>query len=200
MPQRIVLIGQAPGPKTDPEFPLFPIPKTSAAGRLRDIAGLSMGQYLRAFDRINLIREFPGQTSCKEDRFPMAKARENAALLRPLLAGRDVILVGRNVATAFGLGGLEFLSWKLVKMTRPAVPGDQHTSLVAIIAHPSGRNHWYNNDGHREATRQFMQSALADRDLLSFARKSSMSGSSTQRRQDDDNPEQDGRDLQPDRP
>jgi len=47
---RPVLIGAAPGPRTHPDLALFPAPPTSAGGRLFSWTGLTVEQYMRAFD------------------------------------------------------------------------------------------------------------------------------------------------------
>lgn len=128
---RILLIGQAPGPNTDPARPLWPEPASSTGGRLVAFAGISPGVYLEQFDRVNLLNTFPGRTRQCPDTFPTRDARIAASAMRPFLRGRRVVLVGRAVATAFSLGLLPFHEW---------VSDDFE---VAVIPHPSGRNAWY---------------------------------------------------------
>lgn len=146
-----LLIGQAPGPNTDPSLPLFPVPSTSAGGRLQSFMGLTRGQYLVSFDRINLLQDFPGRTG-RDDKFPMAKAKIAAAAIRPLLRDRVVILIGRNVANAFQLD-CEFHSW---------VEGLSFCRLMAVVPHPSGRNHWYNKEENKLIAKQFWTSCVAE--------------------------------------
>lgn len=143
---RPLLIGQAPGPNTDPDMPLFPSPATSAGGRLARFMGLSELEYLETFDRINLLQNFPGKNKVNEDRFPIAKARIAADAILPLLSGRTAIMVGRNVATAFGypMSELEFHSWVLSRGAR-----------IAVIPHTSGRCFWYNKEENLVRARQF---------------------------------------------
>jgi hypothetical protein len=154
-----LLIGQAPGPNTDPTLPLFPVPSTSAGGRLASFMGLTRGEYLVSFDRINLLQDFPGKTG-RDDKFPMTKAKIAAAAIKPLLRDRVVILVGRNVANAFGLEA-EFHSW---------VEGLHYCRLMAVVPHPSGRNHWYNKQEHKQIAQDFWHSCVAqhvpDKSLL----------------------------------
>ena len=157
-----LLIGQAPGPNTLPDYPLFPAPKTSAGGRLQTMTGLSRGGYLKAFERVNIFYEYQGKSK-KEDRFPVREARLIASSMRPLLAGRTVVLVGRNVASAFGHEE-EFLEWKKVFCRRrsPAAPEQPFVANMACLPHPSGRNPWYNAEENREAARTFLKE-LTDR-------------------------------------
>lgn len=165
---RPLLIGQAPGPRTDPDLPLFPFPSTSTGGQLQRLMGLRRGEYLLMFERVNLLPVFPGKHK-RDDKFPVADARLAAAVLRPMLAGRTVILVGRNVANAFGLGD-EFHTWiDLPVRRRCPIARDEYCCRIAIIPHPSGRSRWYNNSEHKEASHEFWESFLrADRKVLSF--------------------------------
>ncbi len=165
---RPLLIGQAPGPRTDPELPLFPVPNTSTGGRLKEIMGIRRYEYLRIFERINLLPTFPGQHK-RDDKFPIASARLAAAAMRSLLAGRVVILVGRNVARAFGHVE-EFHQWVDWAVRRPCkIARDNPYCRVAVIPHPSGRNHWYNDQANREAAQRFWNDFLrGERKVLSF--------------------------------
>lgn len=152
---RPLLIGQAPGPNTRPDCPLYPLPATSAGGRLARFMGISERDYLRAFDRVNLLYEFPGKEG-KEDRFPPHLARRAATHMLPLLAGRQVILVGRNVATAFGYGELEWFTWAEHHLGQ-----GRDRVRFGVIPHPSGRCRAYNEAGARERARVFLLDAVA---------------------------------------
>lgn len=174
---RPLLIGQAPGPNTDPEYPLYPAPKTSAGGRLCDLMGITRGQYLKSFDRANLLPYFPGRTQARDDSFPMAPARLAARVMRPLLRGRQVILVGRKVADAFGVPRVEwFEEFPLHCGPRHAATECSGLATAIVIPHPSGRNHWYNSETNRELARQHLTrlaqiSAPVSRKVLPFAQK-----------------------------
>lgn len=150
---RPLLIGQAPGPNTDPELPLFPVPRTSAGGRLQQMMGITRGEYLTRFERINLLYGFPGKDGSGEDKFPARMARAAAQTVKPLLAGRTVVLVGRNVAEAFQLEAdfFEWVDWPV----RRRFYRETGLSRAVVIPHPSGRNHWYNDPLNRELAREF---------------------------------------------
>lgn len=147
-----VLIGQAPGPNTDPELPLFPLPKTSGGGRLFSLTGLSQSDYIRLTHRLNLLNYFPGSNK-QGDKFPMREARAAAEAVRWFLADRVVIFAGRNVAEAFGYGSeYEFLTWYETERRR------FHGAFrFAIVPHPSGRNHWYNREENRVRSAVFWE-------------------------------------------
>ena len=137
-----LLVGQAPGPNTDPTRPLYPNPSHLSGGRLAEIMGLDPREYLRRFDRINLLYRHPGRWPGKnDDKWPEKLARVAAEAVRPLVRDRDVILVGRNVARAFGLAETPF-----------------HARLpdaTVVIPHPAGRNHWYNDPVNRKEAHEF---------------------------------------------
>ena len=132
---KTLLIGQAPGPNTDPARPLYPFPASSAGGRLCKFMGISVEEYLDIFDRVNLLQEFPGKEG-KEDKFPPRLAKVAAAAILPLLSGRTVVFIGRNVANSFGFSSLGFHSWD---------HHPDHGMKMACVPHSSGRSHWYNN-------------------------------------------------------
>lgn len=156
----ILLVGQAPGPNTDPDLPLFPIPSTSAGGRLMQFMGLTRTQYLRTFDRVNLLRYYPGKWQ-NGDRWPIRDARIAAEALAPLFAGRKVVLVGRNVADAFDLR-VDFHEWTTLQVRRRnPVTGCPGLCQIAVVPHPSGRNHWYNQEERRIVARTFWAQELA---------------------------------------
>lgn len=158
---RPLLIGQAPGPNTDPDYPLFPVPTTSAGGRLQQIMGVDRVEYLKTFDFINVLRLFPGKYK-RDDKFPMELARAAADAIRPLLAGRSVVLIGRNVANAFGLPpDWDWHAWHDIKVRRRCpVSRAPWMTRLAITPHPSGRSRWYNDEAHKHEARMFWQDLM----------------------------------------
>lgn len=150
---RPILIGQAPGPNTDPSLPLYPHPSTSAGGRLAQFMGLGAEDYIDAFERLNLVQEYPGRRK-HDDKFPLYQARLRAGELRPLMRGRTVILMGRKVASAWGepVAQAEFFEW---------VRCGTFGTMLAVVPHPSGRNHWYNSSENRQQARIFWMTVIA---------------------------------------
>lgn len=130
--------------------------------------GIGRDGYFRLFDRVNLLYKFHGRTG-RDDRFPRGLARVAASSIRPLLAGRDVVLIGRNVAMAFGLEDMNWHEWVEVEVRKP-LPKSQpvYTARMAVVPHPSGRNHWYNNGENRQLAADFWRAHIEDvRKMLS---------------------------------
>lgn len=148
-----LLVGQAPGPNTDPGYPLAPLPHSSAGGRLAWLAGLTPKEYLELFQRTNLLHSFPGRWK-RDDKWPARDAQIAAAAMKPLLGGRSVILIGRNVADAFGYPAqhLDFHEW---------FSDPRWGFEVAVVPHTSGRNHWYRKPGNEDAARAFWEEVVA---------------------------------------
>jgi hypothetical protein len=105
----------------------------------------------------------------------MTPARLAARVMRPLLRGRRIVIVGRKVAEAFELPMVDwFEPFQLHCGPRHAVTGCNGMAEAMVIPHPSGRNHWYNSETNRALARRALRglvenSALADRKVLPFA-------------------------------
>jgi hypothetical protein len=99
---------------------------------LAGLLGMTLAEFLDAFDTVNLLRTWPGrQRGSKGHLFPMDKAVRAAARLKGTLNGRPVVLAGKRVARAFGIRA-GFLD--VVKLDR---------SDALLIPHPSGVvRHW----------------------------------------------------------
>lgn len=145
----LALVGEAPGPRTRCDLPFYPYPPTSAAGRLRAILGWSRSEYLLTFARRNLIQDYPGP------HFPIATARLCVPGLVASLHPRPMLLMGRGVATAFGVAELPPLT-----LATRVVAG--WTCTLAVVPHTSGRNLWYNDPRNREAVRDFICNLAGD--------------------------------------
>lgn len=147
MSEKIILIGQAPGRRGDPAEPL-------KSKRLAKLCGISMKKYLETFERINLIKEWPGkQKNGKGDAFPEKLAALNAAWLLPKLEARKVIFLGLNVARAFASPREDFFVWF-------ELGGFFQKTEAAIVPHPSGVNHFWNERANRLAAQRFLRKAL----------------------------------------
>ena len=147
-----LLIGQAPPPSFEdrPHSPLYPYPSTGTGGRLAKLMNLDALTYLKTFQRINLLRVFPGGRrrpgGTRVDHWPKAEARRAADLIAPLLGDKQVILVGRNVARAFGLQLRGWHEWSSYVVSYP--PDQPVHFQVAVIPHPSGLNRWYQDSSN----------------------------------------------------
>jgi hypothetical protein len=142
---KTILIGQAPSRGGDPRRPLSSGPTATALARL---AGLPAHEFLRAFERRNLLDAWPGKSG-KGDAFPLRAARDAAMIILPELRGRRVVFLGRNVARAFYFDG-EFLKWKRCF----------GNGIAAVFPHPSGINLWWNKSRNERAAVRFLRREL----------------------------------------
>jgi hypothetical protein len=137
---RIAIVGQAPG-RTNGSRLAFDGP---SGERLARLAGFARAVDLRRAARLtNLLVRWPGRGNGKGDAFPIAEAREAAWGVR--LAG-IVLLAGRGVARAFGLGGARYFEWAAIGAAR-----------VAVVPHPSGISHWWNDPRNRRRAGAFLR-------------------------------------------
>lgn len=151
MPDKIVLVGQAPGPTGPP--PGRPLVGGRTGEFLRSLTGLSLGRYLRRFQTMNVLDRYPGRSLAgKGDRFPLHDARLAAATKEPAFAGRVVVFCGRNVVEAFNHTGPSFV-WRACSRTTPAY-------RYAMIPHPSPINRRWNDPNVVDEARQFFRDLL----------------------------------------
>lgn len=128
-----VLLGMNNPHGGDPKYALAPFPRGTAGHRLyemfNEVRPTYRVHYMEAFDRRNLL----------ESRiWNAASARVQAQEMLTEFQGREVVLLGREVADAFGL------SRQLI------LPLDLHGVRWRQVPHPSGRNPWYNEPVHRQ--------------------------------------------------
>ena len=103
---RITFVGQAPSRETDGKPPF-----TGKCGRfLAELLGTTQEQMLKDFDFLNVLDHWPG-ASFKGDKFPFSEAKIAAKNKLELLRGRVVVLLGHNVARAFGCRTFAYFSW-----------------------------------------------------------------------------------------
>ena len=143
---RPLLIGQAPGPRSDPAEPLA----GRCGARLAYLCGLPLDEFMRRFERVNLVGRFPGKNG-KGDSFPRPEAERGAVMMAMAgtLKGRLVVLLGGHVAGVFGFPGeIPLLTFAFT----PLFPDG-----VALCPHPSGISLWWNEPENVDAARQFWQ-------------------------------------------
>jgi hypothetical protein len=149
-----LLIGEAPGPKSDPTCPLFPFPERSSGARLLELAGYANDPlaYLSYFARADAVEKFPLGT------WPRAEAIRRVTALMAWAAGLPVILLGARAANALGLASpntvippgcirADHYRWMdaarfaiKTPMSTIAVVPSQAAMPVIWLPHPSGRN------------------------------------------------------------
>lgn len=143
---RALIVGEAPA-RTTVGRPAFHGPTGRKIAALAGIADVRDG-----FDAVNLLDRWPGPSVGKGSAFPLDRARAAAESLLPRVLSRSrVLLAGRRVASAFRLGGLEYLSWARLGPS----------TEVAVLPHPSGVNRWLNEPENVEALRRFLRDARA---------------------------------------
>lgn len=164
---KVVVIGQAPCNGGDPTKPV-----TGAIGRrLAAVMGLGWPEeYLRFFDRANLIDEYLGSTTGKGDFFPLDRAMKAAGQSLSQLVGRRVLLLGRGVAKAYGLVRSKFLVWERMYRVDENFVWESPSSatwddvrcpradeiLFSIFPHPSGINAIWNQKRNQERFTKFL--------------------------------------------
>lgn len=98
--------------------------------KLEDLLGVSLDR------AINLLPPHP----CPAP-WDARKARKIALAMVRWARGHDLVLLGRKVASAFGLGDAEF---------------GEHRARVILMPHPSGRNRLWNDEEFRAKMRRAM--------------------------------------------
>jgi len=154
--QRGLLVGQA-APVPQPgarHIPLFPFPRNCAGERLHRMSGWDLPSYFTWWDTVNTIAWFPGRASSgKGDAFPVALAREQAALRLEeyRMASRPCLFVGKGNASAYpwtsGLPGP--VEWQ-------AQPSG---GLWAWFPHTSGIVPFWNSPENRDRLQQLFSEA-----------------------------------------
>jgi uracil-DNA glycosylase len=146
---RVMLLGQAPGPNTDPRRPL------SGASGARLARLLGVDDLTAVFALGNLLGRFPGASPGQRgDAFPLARARRAAGRFRPAGDVGLVVFVGKNVARAFGRLDLDYFA-------RDEHSFGRRVLEVTTIPHPSGISHWWNEPANVRRARRFLR-ALAE--------------------------------------
>jgi hypothetical protein len=125
--KQLLFVGEANPYGARPEFALYHLPRNASGNRLREHLGLTDNQYLKLFDRVNLL---------DEPKWSAPRARAAAVtLLAARPAGSALVLLGTRVAPAF-----------LVPKT-PCQRYERDGRLLLVLPHPSGLCHVWDEDG-----------------------------------------------------
>src|SRR5260370_35799124 len=104
---RLLIVGEAPS--SSPGEPL----SGRAGSRLAGLMGLTLAEYLAAFERVNLL-DAPQDRDSKGSAFPLLPAMLRALELRDG-PWTHYLLAGKRVAPAFGFRGAAcYLRWYLL--------------------------------------------------------------------------------------
>lgn len=138
-----LLVGEQPGPGSNPKLPLWPYPPRGSGARLQRMSGIPMGVYLTRLARVNLMPKPVARWNPHEAR------RNLTELLAGLPAGTRVVLCGARVRDAAGIPAW-FTEWPLIH------PAGGYVHPVAI-PHPSGRNRDYDTPTNVELVREALR-------------------------------------------
>lgn len=153
-----LLVGEAPPPRWGRSLmgrdciALYPLPKGCAGQKLQEMSGLSRTEYLGAFERMNLLEDYPegGKWSVVTAEYAFR------ARVEPLLPGRTTLLLGAKVAEA----AERVLLVPVWRWAEPILlPHLGAHTMIVMLPHPSGRNRHYNDPVVRAATRHAMRRA-----------------------------------------
>lgn len=151
---KVLLLGMNNPISDDPKFDLFPYPEDSTGYLLWKMMpdGTSRSEYVRAFERRNLLRA---------RQWDALAAQDAARAVRPTLDGRVVVVLGTEVRKALGLAPAEPLSCN-----------DAGGFRWVAVPHPSGRNRWFNEPANFELSRRVLaalfRASLADDAYLGY--------------------------------
>lgn len=144
----VVVVGQAPSSTSESE------PFSGRCGaRISALMGFGCVAEARSAGVlfVNIFEQYPGRRSSgRGDAFSLVKARARVIAMIPELAGAHVVLVGRNVALAFGIPRRRAYFQHTCVCGSGAVLG-----MVYVSPHPSGLNRWWNSDEHRAEAAEF---------------------------------------------
>lgn len=137
---RPLLLGEANPYSDDPAMALYPFPEGSAGYRLPDILGMRRVDYLRQFDRRNLICGAEWNLKAAREAYP------------GIVRGRDVVvLLGAKVCKAAGVAFEPFSV--LLKLDT-----DRLCARV-VLPHPSGLCRLWNDEEARPRARAVVRYA-----------------------------------------
>ncbi len=144
---RALLVGASPAPTDSPGSPAG-LALTGRPGRVLweclAASGATREKYspdrfLAVFRTVNLFLDYPGE-------WDRAAARDRAVDTR---LAEVTVLLGRDVATAFGLGRLAYFR-----------QADVGGSTVTLLPHPSGLNRLYNDETIRSRVGDSLREAI----------------------------------------
>ena len=143
---RPLVVGEAPSRTSDPADPI-----TGRCGaKIAALAGLTVDEFADRFERANLLDAYPGKLDGSKGTLwdPIsAKKRADEIVGERFGASRYVVLLGRRVATAFGVGRVDYME------ETAAIRG----AAVVVLPHPSGINRWYNDARNVARASAFMK-------------------------------------------
>jgi hypothetical protein len=144
---RPLIVGMSNPRSADPAHALYPWPRGCAGNRLYEMLrgenpSVTMSGYVRLFERVNLVSGI----------WNVQRAHVAAKSLWSTLSDRSAVLLGREVARAFGF--VPSSRWYKADV----IADCHHVEGVDyyLLPHPSGRNLRYNDPEVRRAAGQVL--------------------------------------------
>lgn len=146
---KITFVGQAPSRETDGQPPF-----TGRCGAfLANLMDMTQEEMLREHAFLNVLDKWPGK-GLGGDKFPMVQAMTAAKEKLELLRKKPlVVLLGNNVARAFGAKDFSYFSWYEIR--NPENITDVVVPRMSVVPHPSGVNRHWNRAENRDIARKF---------------------------------------------
>lgn len=132
--RRVWLVGEHNPVSSDPRHALYPAPPGCAGARLCDVLELTVAEYLRRFERRNLLDTAKWSA-------PRARAAADALLAAHPALDR-LVLLGARVAAAFGVDFRTNLCEPRFMQVGSAVLRGRG---VLVVPHPSGLSREWND-------------------------------------------------------
>jgi uracil-DNA glycosylase len=142
--REILILGDAPGPNTDPRDPLFPHTTTGAAAHLATLMGLDREAYIARTRRLNVNHD---------GNQPLSKAEASdrlVGILDRVSPGSLIIMIGRAAAGRHNQTAR--LPW--------GEPIDFNGSQLLVIPHTSGRNRYWNDPLNKQKISQILREEI----------------------------------------
>jgi uracil-DNA glycosylase len=147
---RLLFVGQAPSQDSDGQPPF-----TGKCGKFlaETLLNTTQEQMLLDHDFMNVFDRWPGK-GINGDKFPMREAKDRVPYLVEKLRDRVVVMLGHNVATAFGAKGFTYLTWYEIR--NPKNVNDVIVPKMVVVPHPSGINRYWNVPSNRLIASKFL--------------------------------------------
>lgn len=146
----VYIVGEAPSRSSDPRDPITGV----CGAKLAAFSGLSLDEFRTTFERVNLLKEWPGVADGAKGTAWSAQLSV-LAMVRALSLMRNspsstFVLLGKRVGRAFGVERNEYF-------VRQKGFDDFHRHEFVVVPHPSGINRWYNSEENTKRMRRFMR-------------------------------------------
>lgn len=143
-----LIVGEMPSPTTSWRHPMYPYPPNCSGARLQRFLGVTRAEYIRDFDRCDLIWEY-------RTPWPTDAAGIAAMAIRMSSPGRLLILCGARVRDSFLPPSQRRDGW--FYGVRAHTTANARQVVMLIVPHPSGRNPIWREQGAVERFRTLVE-------------------------------------------